>query len=60
MEPGDTFDCDQLLGFIIQVNNEKEGGGVLKDLRPVGIFCDFKGLLPYLTLLMELGTESRH
>ncbi len=59
MEPGDTFDCDQLSGFIIQVNNEKEGGGVLKDLRPVGIFRDFKGPLPYLALLMELGTESR-
>ena len=61
MEPGDIFDCDQLSGVVIQVKNTKEGDtDALKYLRPVGIIRDFKDPLPYLALLMELGTKFRH
>ncbi|KAF8331025.1 uncharacterized protein EI90DRAFT_2996148 [Cantharellus anzutake] len=63
VEPGAIFDCDQLSGLVVQVKNKtKEGDTDARNgnLRPVGIIRDPKNPLPYLALLMELGTESRH
>ncbi|KAF8328823.1 uncharacterized protein EI90DRAFT_3063695 [Cantharellus anzutake] len=58
VEPDAIFDCDQLSGLVVQVKNQKKGdAGTQKKLRLAGIICNPR---PYLTLLMELGTESQH
>ncbi|KAF8331451.1 uncharacterized protein EI90DRAFT_3057981 [Cantharellus anzutake] len=63
VDPGANFDCDQLSGFVIQVKNKKKGDtdtGAQRNLRPNGIIRDPEDPLPYLALLMELGTDSQY
>jgi hypothetical protein len=55
----DFFDPDRLSAIIVQVKNKTTGDPRAGDaLRPIGIPNDLPEPLPYLAILMELGTES--
>ncbi|KAF8324209.1 uncharacterized protein EI90DRAFT_3076333 [Cantharellus anzutake] len=60
VEPEDVFDPDKLSGLVVQVKYKKGDTSAENNLRPAGIIRDRKAPLPYLALLMELGTESKY
>ena len=58
---GEIFNIENLSAFVVQikykVNADTQAG---RELRPIGISRNIHQPLPYLALLMELGTESNH
>jgi hypothetical protein len=55
------FDLGLLSGCPVQVKFKGEADTVAEfEMRPLGIPCDLDRPLPYLAILMELGTETPH
>jgi hypothetical protein len=61
VESNALFNPDLLLGCFIQVRNRSEADAQAEiNCRPITLPRDLNHPLPYLMLLMELGTQSAH
>ena len=60
LAPGEPFDPSKLTGMVGQVKNKAAGDSDAKDaMRPFALPRNTSSPLPYLAVLMELGTESQ-
>jgi hypothetical protein len=61
IEPEARFDPQLLRGLVIQVKNKIAGDvKARREMRPMGVPRDKTLPQPYLSLVLELGTESRY